>query len=79
MKLSYSHDAGTGFSADEGASLLVAFRGLQAETAAQGQIHLNIAKELESLVAEPFDNWAQSYKVRFHPCLRHGNVVLHAC
>ncbi|PPQ65486.1 hypothetical protein CVT26_000126 [Gymnopilus dilepis] len=55
---------GTGFSADEGASLLMAFRGLQAESVAQGQVHDNIAKELNTLVADPFDEWAQSYKQR---------------
>lgn len=41
----------------------MAFRGLQAESAAQGQVHKNIAKELETLVVDPFDDWAQSYKV----------------
>jgi len=56
--------AGTGFSADDGASLLMAFRGLQQESVAQGQAHNNIAKELTTLVADPFDDWAQSYKVR---------------
>ncbi|RXW11827.1 hypothetical protein EST38_g14029, partial [Candolleomyces aberdarensis] len=55
---------GTGFGADDGASLLLAFRGLQSETAAQGQVHKNIANELESLVADPFDHWAQGYKDR---------------
>lgn len=55
--------AGTGFGKDEGASLLLAFRGLQGETAAQGQIHRTIAHELESLVADPFDAWSQGYKV----------------
>ncbi|KDR65726.1 hypothetical protein GALMADRAFT_260135 [Galerina marginata CBS 339.88] len=55
---------GTGFSADEGASLLMAFRGLQAESIAQGQVHNNIAKELNTLVADPFEQWAESYKER---------------
>lgn len=41
----------------------MAFRGLQAESTAQGQVHKNIAKELETLVADPFDDWAQAYKV----------------
>ncbi|KAF8141613.1 hypothetical protein EV363DRAFT_1392059 [Boletus edulis] len=44
----------TGFNRDDGASLLTTFRGLQAESAAQGQ----------TLVVEPFDNWAQGYKER---------------
>jgi hypothetical protein len=55
---------GTGFGADDGASLLMAFRGLQAESTAQGQAHNSIAKELSTLVADPFDDWARSYKVR---------------
>ncbi|KIM44972.1 hypothetical protein M413DRAFT_17839 [Hebeloma cylindrosporum] len=55
---------GTGFNADDGASLLMAFRGLQQESVAQGQAHNNIAKELTTLVADPFDDWAQSYKDR---------------
>jgi hypothetical protein len=41
----------------------MAFRGLQQESAAQGQAHNNISKELTNLVADPFDDWAQSYKV----------------
>jgi hypothetical protein len=41
----------------------MAFRGLQQESVAQGQAHNNIAKELTTLVADPFDDWAQSYKV----------------
>ncbi|KAF9005914.1 hypothetical protein BDQ17DRAFT_1407965 [Cyathus striatus] len=55
---------GTGFSADDGASLLVTFRGLQAESVAQGQAHKTIAKELSNLVADPFDDWASGYKER---------------
>ena len=54
---------GTGFGADDGASLLMAFRGLQAESAAQGAVHLAIAKELHALVADPFEEWARGYKV----------------
>lgn len=53
----------TGFSADDGASLLVAFRGLQAESIVQGQAHKTIAQELDNLVASPFDEWAQGYSV----------------
>ncbi|KAF8920600.1 hypothetical protein CPB85DRAFT_495616 [Mucidula mucida] len=55
---------GTGFGADDGASLLMTFRGLQSESAAQGQTHKNIAKELETLVVDPFDDWAKGYKAR---------------
>lgn len=54
---------------DDGASLLMAFRGLQAESTAQGQAHKAIATELETLVADPFDQWAQTYKVRTHNIL----------
>ena len=56
----------TGFNADDGASLLMTFRGLQAESASQGQAHNSIAKELTTLVADPFDHWAQAYKVCFY-------------
>lgn len=41
----------------------MAFRGLQAESAAQGKAHKSIAKELENLVADPFDEWARGYAV----------------
>jgi hypothetical protein len=41
----------------------MAFRGLQAESAAQGQAHKTIAAELDTLVADPFDQWAETYKV----------------
>ena len=66
--LSYGSDTkgvliGTGFDGDDGASLLMAFRGLQAESAAQGRVHNNIAKELTTLVADPFEDWASGYKV----------------
>lgn len=56
----------TGFDADDGASLLMSFRGLQAESVSQGQAHNSIAKELNTLVADPFDRWAQGYKVCFY-------------
>ncbi|KAI0051035.1 hypothetical protein FA95DRAFT_1555078 [Auriscalpium vulgare] len=55
---------GTGFSADDGATLLMAFRGLQAETAAQGEAHKAIAHELHTLVADPFEQWAKGHKDR---------------
>ncbi|KIK60405.1 hypothetical protein GYMLUDRAFT_73852 [Collybiopsis luxurians FD-317 M1] len=54
----------SGFAADDGASLLMAFRGLQAESITQAQKHLNISKELNSLVADPFVEWAKGYKDR---------------
>ncbi|TFK25622.1 hypothetical protein FA15DRAFT_735906 [Coprinopsis marcescibilis] len=55
---------GKGFDADDGASLLVAFRGLQSETLEHGKLHKTISNELETLVANPFDQWAQGYKDR---------------
>ncbi|KAG5647823.1 hypothetical protein DXG03_007747 [Asterophora parasitica] len=55
---------GTGFGADDGASLLMAFRGLQAESVAQGQAHKTIANELNTLVADPFEVWALGYAER---------------
>ncbi|KAH0836666.1 hypothetical protein J3R83DRAFT_8385 [Lanmaoa asiatica] len=57
-------DSQTGFNRDDGASLLMTFRGLQAESAAQGQIHRDIAKDLQTLVVEPFNLWAQNHKER---------------
>jgi len=41
----------------------MAFRGLQRESAAQGKAHHNVAKELTTLVADPFEDWALRYKV----------------
>jgi hypothetical protein len=41
----------------------MAFRGLQVESATQGQGHYNIAKELTTLVADPFEEWAAGYRV----------------
>ncbi|KAH7909071.1 hypothetical protein BJ138DRAFT_1156128 [Hygrophoropsis aurantiaca] len=55
---------GTGFHMDDGASLFMAFRGLQAEAVAQGQAHKDIANDLQALVADPFNEWAQGYKER---------------
>ncbi|KAF5361761.1 hypothetical protein D9756_002513 [Leucocoprinus leucothites] len=55
---------GTGFNADDGASLLLAFRGLQAEAGAQGQAHRTVANELATLVADPFEEWAEGFKTR---------------
>jgi hypothetical protein len=57
--------SGTGFNADEGASLLMTFGGLQAESVAQGEVHRAIAKELESLVVDPFEDWARGHKVQW--------------
>ncbi|KAK6992218.1 hypothetical protein R3P38DRAFT_3408860 [Favolaschia claudopus] len=58
--------AGLGFGADDGASLFMAFRGLQAESVSQGQAHKAISGELDTLVADPFEQWAVQYKDRLH-------------
>lgn len=58
------HLTGTGFSADDGASLLNTFRGLQGESIAQGEAHKALAKDLEELVAEPFKDWADKHAGR---------------
>src|SRR6266478_3234207 len=42
----------------------MAFRGIQAETAQQGDVHKSIARELQHLVADPFEEWAKGYHVR---------------
>ncbi|THH01772.1 hypothetical protein EW145_g6857, partial [Phellinidium pouzarii] len=59
-----SNSKGRGFNADDGASMLMAFRGLQAESAAQGEAHRTVAKELKELVVEPFAEWAAGHKDR---------------
>lgn len=60
----FSGVIGSGFGADDGASLLMAFRGLQGESAAQGEAHKVMAQELETLVADPFEKWAEQHKAR---------------
>jgi len=41
----------------------MAFRGLQEESNAQGKIHRDISNDLQVLVADTFNEWAQGYKV----------------
>jgi hypothetical protein len=41
----------------------MAFRGLQAESETQGQVHKDISKDLRALVADPFSEWAHGYEV----------------
>jgi len=41
----------------------MAFRGLQAESATQGAAYSAIAKDLHTLVTDPFEAWARGYKV----------------
>ncbi|OAX43944.1 hypothetical protein K503DRAFT_610472 [Rhizopogon vinicolor AM-OR11-026] len=55
---------GTGFNNDDGASLLMAFRGLQEESKSQGKVHKDISNDLQALVADPFNEWALGYKDR---------------
>ncbi|TFK94176.1 hypothetical protein K466DRAFT_6229 [Polyporus arcularius HHB13444] len=56
--------ANSAFEVDDGASLLMAFKGMREETAAQGALHESVAKELATGVAEPFEKWAQGHKER---------------
>ena len=60
----------TAFSMDEGASLPLAFRGLRDESVAQGNLHADVAKELQAKVADPFSDWADGYKVRVVKAVR---------
>ena len=55
---------GSVFEEDDGASLLMAFKGMRDESAAQGALHESIAKELQTSVVEPFEKWAAGHKVR---------------
>ncbi|KAI0766927.1 hypothetical protein BD413DRAFT_480506 [Trametes elegans] len=55
---------GSAFDVDDGASLLMAFRGLREEAAAEGAIHDGVARELQTAVADPFEKWAEGYKER---------------
>ncbi|KAH9851942.1 hypothetical protein C2E23DRAFT_214849 [Lenzites betulinus] len=52
------------FDVDDGASLLMAVRGLRDEAAAEGALHETVAKELQTAVADPFEKWAEGYKER---------------
>jgi hypothetical protein len=53
----------TDFSAKDRVTLLIAFRGIQAETSKQSGVHESIAHELQHLVADPFEGWAKGYHV----------------
>ncbi|KAG8788636.1 hypothetical protein FRC19_009933 [Serendipita sp. 401] len=55
---------GTGFSADDGASLLMAFWGLKQEAKAQGDGHKAVANDLKSLALQPFATWAKGHEER---------------
>ncbi|KAG8916646.1 hypothetical protein FRC01_002944, partial [Tulasnella sp. 417] len=55
---------GIGFDKDDGASLLVVFRGLQSESVVQGEAHLTVANTLQNDVSEPFEAWAYQHSDR---------------
>ena len=59
-----------GFGADDGASLLNTFRGLQRESITQGEAHKALAKDLEELVVEPFKDWADKHAGRIEDVKR---------
>ncbi len=44
----------------------MAFKGLQAESTAQGDIHKTIANDLEKLILEPFTTWSGKHKDRVY-------------
>ena len=48
---------------EDGASLLLAFRGLQEESIEQGKLHTGAAQDLQTKIADPFSEWATGYKV----------------
>ncbi|KAI0675535.1 hypothetical protein C8Q78DRAFT_1181568 [Trametes maxima] len=56
--------ARSAFDVDDGASLLMAFKGLREEAATEGALHESVAKELQTAVADPFEKWAEGYKER---------------
>lgn len=70
-KLTNVHSSGLGFTADDGASLLNTFRGLQRESIAQGEAHKALAKDLEGLVVDPFNDWAHKHAGRVEG-VKHG-------
>ncbi|CDZ97766.1 Rho GTPase activation protein [Phaffia rhodozyma] len=53
-----------GFDKDEGAGLRFAFRGIQDQSRAQAEIHLQTAKALANLVAAPYETWSKNHKTR---------------
>ncbi|HEV7737605.1 MAG TPA: hypothetical protein VGO47_09590, partial [Chlamydiales bacterium] len=54
---------------DDGATLLMTFRALQSESQNQGEAHKTVAKDLASLVADPFGQWASGHAVGAVPGL----------
>lgn len=42
----------------------LAFRGLRDESIAEGKLHAEAAKNLQTKIADPFSEWANGYKVR---------------
>ena len=62
--------SGIGFGADDGASLLNTFRGLQHESISQGEAHKALATDLEALVVDPFKDWADKHAERIEDAKR---------
>ncbi|EKM49960.1 uncharacterized protein PHACADRAFT_264420 [Phanerochaete carnosa HHB-10118-sp] len=52
------------FLQEDGASLHLAFHGLKEESIAQGKLHAEAAKDLQTKIADPFSEWAKGYKER---------------
>jgi len=69
MKYPSNTSLGTGFEKDDGATLLMTYRALQAESAKQGEAHKATAQELATLVADPFGQWASGHAVCLDSCL----------
>ena len=44
----------------------MAFRGLQSESVAQGEAHRGIARDLETLVLDPFTDWSAKHAERIY-------------
>ncbi len=54
---------GKAFDVESGASLPLAFLGLKEESVAEGKVHADAAKDLQTKIADPFAQWAFGYKV----------------
>ncbi|KAI0821557.1 hypothetical protein BC629DRAFT_1278140 [Irpex lacteus] len=54
------------FDVESGASLPLAFLGLKEESVAEGKVHADAAKDLQTKIADPFAQWAFGYKERLH-------------
>lgn len=61
---------------EDGGSLHVTFDGLIAEAREQGKAHDAVAKELLTRVADPFEIWANGYKVRVVFCYVRTDLII---